>query len=347
MPAAAERPTGPLIEDLLDRPHAYGFFQLVRLLEEHAGAPDDDAGPADPSREPVRFRAEASLRFAPSDVVSVERVRGEDGGPDRFRVTVSFLGVYGTSAPTPQYVSEMICQADPGDEGLRDFLDLFNDRLVRLYVRAWRKYRPHLRRDPRWFAERVAALLGHPLADLKALAGPEGHRLLGYVGLIGQHPRGAEGLRRVLRHRFGGVPVEVEQHVPDAQAIPGGQRCRLGRAATRLGEDVSLGERVRDLSGKFRVVLGPLRYAAFERVLPGGADHGTLRDWVRLYAPESLTFDFVAVLAGEDVPALRLAGSGERRLGLDSWLLAEHANRDRRVRFDPRPGGPRNEGGAS
>jgi type VI secretion system protein ImpH len=342
MPAAAERAPGPLIEDLFARPHAYGFFQLVRLLDEYAGAPDDDTGSADPAREPVRFRAEASLRFAPSDVASVERIADPDGGPDRFRVTVSFLGVYGTSAPAPQYVSEMICQADPGEDGLRDFLDLFNHRLVRLYVRAWRKYRPHLRRDARWFAERIAALLGIPFAEIGELAGPDGHRLLGYVGLLSQHPRGAEGLRRILRHRFGGVPVEVEQHVPEWQAIPGDHRHRLGSAATRLGEDVSLGERVRDLSGKFRVVLGPLDYAAFERVLPGGADHRTLRDWIRLYAPESLAFDVVAILAGRGVPALRLTGAGERRLGLDSWLLAGHAARDRAVRFDPQPGGTRN-----
>ena len=340
MPAEIQRAPEPLIEDLLARPHAYGFFQLVRLLEEYAEADADEAAAPDYARERIRFRGEASLRFAPADVLALERVPDPAGGPDRFRMTISFLSLYGATAPTPLYFSEMICQADTGQESFRDFLDLFNHRAARLYYRAWRKYRPHMRRDPEWFAERTADLLGFPLAELRALAGRSGPRVLGYAGLFSQHPRGAEGLRRVLRHSLGGVPVEIEQFVPDWHPIPPDHRNRLGIAGAKLGEDLSVGERVRDRGGKFRVVLGPVGYEAFERFLPGGADHATLRDWIRLYAPEALTFDFVAILAGDEVPALRLAGAGERRLGLDAWLLAGPAPGEMKVRFDPRPDTP-------
>ena len=48
--------------------------------------------------------------------------------------------------------------------------------------------------------------------------------------------------------------------------------------------------------------------------------------------------------AHDEVPALRLAGTGERRLGLDAWLLAGRKPRDMNVRFDPQAGAPARAG---
>lgn len=124
------------------------FMQLVyllRRLDSSAVAPGG-VGPA--AGENLRFRASASLAFAPSDVESVEEVTLQ---PDpweppqtRVQVTVNFLGLYGPASPMPNHVTEEILQSGSDGDQVRDFLDLFHHRLISFVYRAWERVRPHL-----------------------------------------------------------------------------------------------------------------------------------------------------------------------------------------------------------
>ena len=147
---------------------------------------------------------------------------------------------------------------------LRDWLDLFNHRMVGMYFRAWEKYRfpvPFLRfalghraartTEPRTWADDDAFTsslfnligLGSPalrhrlhvdapppagdeLAVPQPLARIDDLALLHYAGLFAHKPRNAAGLTAVVRDYFG-LPARVEQFTGQWLYLEPASRSRL------------------------------------------------------------------------------------------------------------------------
>lgn len=316
------RAGGALIDRLVRQGHRFSFVQAVRLIE---GLHPDAArvghqGPV--QKEAVRFRPVLDLSFAASDVAGVTRV-SRDGQPPKYEIATTFLALYGAVSPLPSYFTEQILDQDE-ESLLREFVDLFHHRLISLFYRAWEKYR---------FAAGFAAdgrdagsrrLLGLLAVDPDRL--PPGHRvpavrLLGFAGLLTQAPRSAASVQALLAEHFEGVPVELQVGVGRWIPVPPDQRARLGAANARLGADLSLGERVFDRGGTFRVAVGPLGLGAFLDFLPGAPRLTELRELVDLVNGDGLDYDIELSLRREEVPALRL-GVEPGRLGRTTWLGA-------------------------
>jgi len=205
----------------------------------------------------------------------------------------------------------------------RDFFDLFNHRLTSLLYRGWRKYRPELHYKAEAqddFSNWLFALMGAPTAEERNASAIQWPRLLGYLGLIAMQSRSVNVLCAVVSGYFDGVEVEIEEYVERWASIPLDQQCRLGRSNSVLGLSVSVGQRVKDHSGKFRIKIGPLSYAQFLRFLPEGEDYPALLELVQYLMPEHLCFDFELILKGDEVPALQLGKAEASLLGWSSWL---------------------------
>lgn len=143
-----------LIDQLFDSAYDFEFFQAIRLLEMCDPTRKAVGRDADPAREAVRFRSYLGLSFPASSIFAIEH-------PQQLRksnsdllirhdvpiMTVTHLGLYGPQGALPiHYTQMMIEQAraeEPGSKryALRDWLDLFNHRLISLFYRAWEKYR--------------------------------------------------------------------------------------------------------------------------------------------------------------------------------------------------------------
>src|SRR5947199_9804372 len=55
---------------------------------------------------------------------------------------VNFMGLSSPTGVLPTPYTELIIErAQKKDNGFRDFLDIFNHRLISLFYRAWEKYR--------------------------------------------------------------------------------------------------------------------------------------------------------------------------------------------------------------
>jgi type VI secretion system protein VasG len=89
-----------------------------------------------------------------------------------------------------------------------------------------------------------------------------------------------------------------------------------------------LGRTVWDCQHKFRLVIGPLDYDDYQRMLPGGDSMSRLLAWVRNYAGMVLDWDVRLILEQEQVPRLALGGSPP---GLDHLSI----ERARKARFRP------------
>lgn len=323
-------PDHPLIAALLKEGFRFSFFQAVRLLQvgSPGAVPVGHQGPVD--KEVVRFRPTLDLAFAASDVEKVTERPGTDGLP-RYEIATTFLSIYGAVSPLPTYFTEELLGQD--DESLqKEFLDLFHHRAISLFYRVWEKYRYTSRFSSDgsdYFSTRFRMLLG-----IDRL--PQGHhvdavRLLGLAGLITQVPRSAASLRCLISDYFEGVPVQVESFVGRWLPIPEDQRSRLALSNTRLGTDLSLGERVYDRSCTFRVSMGPLSLEEYMAFLPCGDKMPELRELTDLMNGDGLDYEVELRLREDEVPPLQLCGP-TARLGWSSWL-GRRDGMDSKIRF--------------
>jgi len=187
----------------LQSPEDWSFFWLIRSLQ--ADDPDGDSVPIGElgpvSRERVRLKGHPSLSFPKRDVASVQPSQHPEGGR-RHDLEVAFLTLFGVDSPLPPHITEAIVRR-PGDGAARDFLDIFNHRLLSLLYRGWARYRMHIGCQ-RWGEDPLTHQLD-ALVDL-----PELPDALRYAGLFFQRSRSASGLLQLLQLYLPGVPFAID-----------------------------------------------------------------------------------------------------------------------------------------
>jgi type VI secretion system protein ImpH len=327
----------PAVAALLAQPRRVGFYRAIEILERatpHAVRVGEE-GPV--GREAIRFRHDPSLSFSTSDVANIVLKKRhaadvvEGASSDQyFEVTTTFLGLTGTVSPLPAYFVEEVLNEDPDHPAQREFLDLFHHRILSFFYRAHTKYSfvtdyTSDSRDP--WSRRSLCLAGFDgFAERLAITSLPIPQLLRLAPLLARRARTADGLvavvADVMAKILDGAPVSVEQFVGRWMTIEERQLLRLGRANCTLGEDATVGRKVFDRGGKFRLTLGPMRRKSFEELQPGKPGLELLREVVTLYVRDPLEFDVELILAPGEAPSMRLGGNPQvaSRLGLDSWL---------------------------
>lgn len=307
------------IDSVAERAYEYNFFQLVRVLQSLIGREQQSATAG--SGDHIRFRPSPATVFPPTDVRGIEPGETDD---DPLTIVVSFMGLYGFDSPLPSYFSKELEQEQPSSEPLRDLLDIFNNRLYRFLYLAWQKYHPWTvgraegidRATRRMMA--VSGLVSDaesPTEDRRPALG-----LTPLSGQLGSAVSNADGLRNILRFELAGLDVEVEEFVPRWVRLH--ERPGIGRSAggaqARLGTNAAIGERMHDISGKFRVKIGPMGLEEFESCLPGRERANRIALIIDRYVTDMLEYDVKLELRSADVPPLVLGTS--RRLGQNTWL---------------------------
>ena len=311
MAATSWSRTAALEDALLPQGEEFSFFQAMRLLAILAKADAIGGKPAD-----VRIRPELSLAFPAADVAGIER----DG--DSYRLTATFLGLYGPASPLPTfYTEELLDEAANDSSTSREFLDIVNHRLFTLFHHCSVKYRLFhqvAEGGHEELLERLFCLigLGEPVMRRSF---PDPKSLLRHSPLLVQNSRSALGLKTLLAHDLG-LPVQVSQCLPRRVSVPADQRLSLGVSGSSLGMDTVIGSEITDVTGKFRVHVGPLARAEFDTLLPGMPGRQQLDRLVGLYVNEPLAWDVELVLAPGAGPVAILGTPAGSRLGWDTWL---------------------------
>lgn len=317
-----------IIQQLLGEGRRFSFYQAVRLLRHtvkgRAAAEKPDMS------ELIRVRPELSLAFPAADIESIEQTRDTDDR-DIFRITATFLGLYGNSSPLPTFYTESLLRDNLNEDTVcRDFLDILNQRLYELLYQGWLKYRTFFQvfeeNDPQHI-ERLYCLLGLGSDSLRHSQGPPElvYHLLRYIGLLTQFPRSAAGLETMLGDALADVPVRVLQCVPRKARIPVSQQLRVGLTGSRLGTDSYLGDEIEDRMGKFRIRVGPLDQSGFLRFTPGQKGHQLLTALTEIYATEPLAYEVELVLAARQARTASLGDPLRAVLGVTTWVFSrEH-----------------------
>jgi type VI secretion system protein ImpH len=313
-------PTGqpaPAVEAALAaEPFRFDFLQALRLLDRaHAETPR--LGRAR-SQEPY-------LAFPPANLSAFVPRNGSMPA----RLWVRFFGLFGPHGPLPLHLTEYARrrQDQERDPTFARFADIFHHRLLLLFYRAWADAQPavdHDRPDEARFAGYLGSLAGIGPTPVAASNPWQRHAELFHAGYFAGQTRHASGLRQMLQQLFE-VGVAVESFAGGWLTLPEETRLCLGLRG-RLGVDAIAGERSFQRQHRFRIRLGPLGFADFERFLPGSGSLGRLEQTVRLAVGDGLEWDLQLVLKHDEVPGTRL--DGRTRLGLTSWFGLQARRRD-------------------
>jgi type VI secretion system protein ImpH len=305
------------------------FFQVLRLIENaHPDKPRIGAS-LRPRDDAVRLGQAPSLSFEPGALAGFART-GPEG---RARLAVNFFGLLGANGPMPTHITEYTRDRlrNGGDGTLLAFLDVFHHRLLSLFYRARASAEPAIsldRPEADRFGDFVGSLFGIGAPAFRDRDEIGDFAKLHFAGLLASKSRPASGLVAILSEYFR-LPVKIEQFAGHWMRLPHDIQTRIGRAESgnRLGASTVLGRSVWDVQHRFRIVIGPMGYVDYQRLLPGGDSMRRLAAWVKAYAGLALDWDVRLILRNDETPPLAL-GKGVR-LGWSTWPAATRPATDR------------------
>ncbi len=312
-------------------PFRFEFFQAVRLLERLLPEWTPVGKYSNPANEIAHFGAHASLAFPASQIQAMD---WPEKGP--VRMTVNFMGLTGPEGVLPNpYTALIIERLRASDTSLRDFLDIFNHRIISLFYQAWRKYRfdvAYEQGERNRFSRQLLSLVGLGTDGLQERQAVPDDALVYYSGLLSQRPRSAENLRQILIDYFD-VPVEIEQFSGGWYHLDSDTQCCLSEGTSdseKLGFGAVVGDEVWNQQSRVRIILGPLSLEEYLNFLPDGLCWEPLQAWVRFFSNQEFDFEVKLVLEREQVPACELGADGAAgpRLGWVSWVKSAPFGRD-------------------
>lgn len=335
-----------LIDQLFDDPQRFEFFQAVRLLDRHfrrqgRGRGNDEGTVGDA----VRFSNSVSLGFSPSQIESLQVEHGHDasGASDSatiawVQITPPFMGMLGVHGTLPMHYTEAVAHREryQRDRSTRAFFDLFSNRALAQFYRAWRKHRLPVQYEAdrrNRFLPLILALggLGFDALRDRMIGGPgqiEDESIAHLAGILRQRPVSAVALQNTLNQYFR-VPIRIEQFVGRWYTLPAGQRTTLGGVNACLGQTALAGERVWQRNLRVRIHIGPLARAAYHAFLPGGERAAALEKLLSLATGSQFEYEVRPILRAADVRPAQLGGDEAPRLGYDTFMVSRPAQSDR------------------
>ena len=317
------------IAEWLDRePYCFEFFQAVRLLARMYPWRQVVGRFSNPSEEIARFGAHSNIAFPASEIQEIQRP------PDQpVEMRVNFMGMTGPSGVLPLAYSDFVMERlRARDRTLRDFLDVFNHRMISLFYQAWEKYRyyiPYERGERDRFSHHVLALIGLGTPGLQDRQDVQDDSLLFYSGLLALHTRSATAFRQLLSDYFN-APVEIEQFVGAWYPVEVESQCCLGEGlnySERLGYGAVVGDEVWDQQSRVRIQIGPLSLERYMEFLPGGEAYRHLRALAQFFAGQEFDLEAQLILKRPEVPVCDLNWENNQ-LGWTTWVKSAPFTRD-------------------
>jgi type VI secretion system protein ImpH len=340
-----------VIERLREAPYRFEFFQAVRVLiahfrtQKHAGV--ERRVEEDPVGEHIRFANSLNIGFAPSEIEALrldylDGVEDAPAWPDeakppvstsirRATLTPSFIGLTGNHGTLPRSYTEQLISREliNRDRTARAFLDIFSNRAVALFYRAWEKHRLYFgyeRNRRERFLPMMLSLVGAGAESVQErVCDPSktlhAETLAYYAGALRQSARPAHLIERIVADYFR-VSVKLQQFTGRWHTLPPEQTTCLGIANIELGVDTACGNRMWQTQTSFTLEIGPLTREQFERFLPSGEAAQAIGSLLAMLSGITLDCTVRPILRKEDIRPTQLrSDNGSARLGYNTWML--------------------------
>lgn len=311
-----------MIEQLISQASQVDFYKAVFIIEnqlkmrglEHRHVGYDSS----PRQELIKFTATQKFGYPGNAITKLEESGFEDG-MHKVNMQVSFMGLTGCAGALPQFYSELVMQRlRYKDTTMRDFYDMFNHRLISLYYRAWKKYKPSLnhvndekKKDP------YTQIIG-------LLSGGFSEHQLHFSGLYRRKIRNVADLTNILSSYLG-CEVSIEQMVGQWHELKEQELTRLASQAlyegqyARLGVDTMIGSKVWDISSNINVNIKTNDPEKAKSLLPNGSLFKLAKKITKDYVGNAIHFCLIIESDFQSLGCTSLSRSG-CRLGADSFL---------------------------
>jgi len=352
------RTTASIIDWLKTEPFKFEFFQAVRILEKTQAKTPGVGSNSAPDSEPVYFSSNISHNFPASENTEVilgadikgdikthfssdkNNLKSKMGRVNQPRLTVNILGLSGNQNPLPTPVTEeIINRIKKRDYALKDFLDIFNNRLVALIFKAKRLHHSSLSNSEPWstpIGKYLRSISGLSTSGFENRLDIKDRSLLKYSSLFSLSSRSAHGLERLLTD-FLGTDVVVRQFRGGWIYFDDNQTTKLGPGGQNysLGVNTVLGTRLWDQKSSIEIEVGPLKLDQFRLLLPGGALFKKVRSLASFYLRDRYKMRLRLILLNSEIPTSDLNNARENLLGQTSWLVTQKTNyNDKQVVFE-------------
>lgn len=309
-----------LMTEMNEQIRSYDFLSALRQLE--CGFPDKPRiGDAVRVRdEIVRLSQHVNLGFKGHALHSIKPAKG----PYEQRLHVNFFGLLGSNGPMPLHLTEYADQRSRhhADPTFKEFLDLFNHRMLSLFYRASVQFDASInfdRADSNAYDEFLGALCGlSPSASANRDSISDLAKRY-YPGWLSGSSKSPDGIVSIVGDYFD-LPVSVEEWVGAWLPLPRKSLASLGARteSEQLGRALYIGRRVWSIRHKFKIQLGPVNWQTFSSFKPGSQRAKTLHDLVRNYVGDEWDWDLELILDAGEVRPMTLDRS--RSLGFDTWM---------------------------
>ncbi len=324
-------------------PGGHDLLAVLRMLEGQTAPGISESGikpknadePAPPRigksrrmmEDIVRFGQDPSSEFATS---TIERATKDgDGG---LVLLERFLGLLGPQGALPSaYTDEAIMRGLRGDDSFPRFLDLFNNRFVQLFYRAWADARPivqHDRPDDDRFLAYLGSAIGIGTPFYRDLDRIDDRLKLLYAGLMAPKTKSAARLKALITGVFD-VRVEIDQCVGTWLHLDKDDQLKLGGfgpgGAGQLGADTIVGSKVYSVSDKIRIRIFTSSLEEYRQFLPPTRARPNpwtekLFDLIDFYLGLEIEFEIELALPKRCASAVRMDANNSATLGHIGWL---------------------------
>jgi type VI secretion system protein ImpH len=323
------------LDEAKQEPWRFDFFATMRRLERSYQDRPRIGDSASMREEYLSLGQDPYLEFPASNLSAVEKTPN-----GRLRVLVKFLGLLGPQGALPLATTEeAYAWHVMRDDAFPRFLDLFNNRFLQLFFRAWADSRPiaqHDRPELDRFVTYIGSTIGLGSLPYQRLDSIPDAAKLGFAGLIGAKAKGASRLRSLIGGMFG-AEVEIDEFVGSYLALDENERSRLGQRNSGLGASMLMGASVFSVQDKFRVRIYTKDMEEYLSFMPTGGRCEPLADLVFFYLGDELDWEVELAIPAGKVKPVELSKFGQ--LGWTTWMSPNWTSTDayrRDARFHPR-----------
>jgi len=282
------------------------------------------------------FKSKSDLNYP---LKSSEFIRDEKGS---LVAQTSFFNLVGHMGILPLSVREEVLQRHRNkDDGLKDFLDIFNSRSLSFLFELENRFRisgsaldfksqHNLNHKNLVFV--LLALIGFADLGLDSCKNSNLPLYIYFSGFFSSKIRNKENLQQMLEYLLD-VPIQIQtfaQRWVGIGEIFQGKISKSANSGSSLGVDTVLGKKIKMSQRQVTINIGPLGKRKFMEFLPGGIWHKKIEEIVRVYWKNSVSITIRLIKQGGSItPVLIGKSANASRLGLDSWLITRNLTKDR------------------
>ena len=291
------------------------LFALIRLLEHLMQLNPKVGDESRLTQSKLRFGQSASLAFQDRQINQLYQKS------NALKIDIKGFGVFGSNGALPMHLTELTYEKNTHQKNttFNDFVDIFHNRLIALFYKAWRSAQdmPSLDGGDQWqFSRYIASFIGMADQQNSHLNVPIYHQFY-YSSLLINQQAPSANLQEILRSFFN-MPIEIKQNIGqwiDAKEFS--TKLDYGKSH-RLGDGLLIGDKIFDATQKFRIIIGAVSPTQYIGFLQGGDLAKQLIAWVEHYCRYQYQWDVEVVIDKQKIIQQKL-GDG-MLLGATSWI---------------------------